>query len=101
MRAVTSMKVAWSQGALMAKVENLEQLVAATTCAAVDVPTADPSGPGYYAIFVKEARALPSPYRERLKQHSTTLIYIGIAEKSLFKRLVEQDLRGKGHSTFF
>jgi hypothetical protein len=36
-----------------------------------------------------------------LVKKQTNLIYIGIAERSLFKRLFEQDLRHKHPSTFF
>jgi hypothetical protein len=36
-----------------------------------------------------------------LKQQGTLLLYIGIAKGSLFRRLVEQDLRHTGPSTFF
>ena len=59
------------------------------------------SVPGYYSIWIDAADELPAPFRDRLIAESTTLIYVGIATQSLRKRLVDQDLHGKSHSSFF
>ncbi len=69
--------------------------------AAARVPIKPPK-PGYYAIFIDDPCTLPSPFQRFLLQKMTRLIYIGIATKSLFQRLVKQDLRHEeGRSTFF
>lgn len=60
-----------------------------------------PAVPGYYAIFVDSRNSFPEPFKTAIKADGSYLIYIGIATKSLKKRLLEQDLRHKGPSTFF
>ncbi len=60
-----------------------------------------PHSPGFYSIFIDDPANLPCPYCTILQGRPTNLIYIGIATKSLQKRLVEQDLRHKSPSTFF
>jgi len=60
-----------------------------------------PQRPGIYSIFIDEPASFPAPFDTLQQQRNTNLIYIGIASKSLFKRLVKQDLRHKGPSTFF
>ncbi len=61
-----------------------------------------PKNFGYYAIFVNSADSLPPLFAEQLRRKDTALVYIGIAEKqTLYERLLRQDLRGIGNSTFF
>lgn len=82
--------------------EHISQiLLAMPQCAAADCEARVPSVPGYYAIFVDKPDSLPQPYSEILKRRNSKLIYAGIATVSLRKRLLEQDLRQKGASTFF
>jgi hypothetical protein len=57
--------------------------------------------PGYYAIFVDEPSSLPDHFRERLRASKTKLIYVGIAERTLRERMVHEDMRGEGPSSFF
>lgn len=56
---------------------------------------------GFYAIFIDDASAVPEPFCDVLRQRETDLIYVGIATTSLATRLLRQDLRQQGHSTFF
>lgn len=56
---------------------------------------------GLYAIFVDSADNLPDPYRHRLLQNATTLIYVGKAGTCLHTRLVLQDLQHRNPATFF
>lgn len=58
-----------------------------------------PSAPGYYTIYVDSADSLP--YSDVLIERGSRLLYVGIAARSLAKRLVRQDLRHLGASTFF
>jgi len=60
-----------------------------------------PQRSGYYSIIIDDPASLPTPFDLLLHQRSTNLIYVGIASVSLLKRLVKQDLRHKGPSTFF
>lgn len=58
--------------------------------------------PGYYAIFIDFEDVLPKTYAKYLHQREDrNLLYIGIATKSLFKRLVQQDLQHNSPSSFF
>ena len=60
-----------------------------------------PDAPGLYAILVESPVSLRSPFGDELENRSTNLLYVGKASGSLKARLVEQDLLGKNHSTFF
>ncbi len=60
-----------------------------------------PNSPGFYAIFVDRADALPPPFANILIDRKTGLLYVGIATVSLLERLVEQDLYHRKASTFF
>jgi hypothetical protein len=55
---------------------------------------------GLYAIRIKKGAVLPEPFNEELDKRDHNIIYIGIATKS-FKRRLNQELRAKGHGTFF
>lgn len=60
-----------------------------------------PDQPGLYALRIKDIKNLPSTFSKELALRKHNLIYIGIASKSLLKRMVRQELRAKGHGTFF
>lgn len=60
-----------------------------------------PDRPGLYAIKVRDRTALPEPFRSLLDGRDNDLIYIGIASTSLLKRFLGQELRARGHGTFF
>ena len=79
---------------------DLERLCAGPECSAAQASARVPSRPGYYAIYVDDATALPSPYSDVLSRTATRLIYLGIATVSLNQRLVQQDLRHQRPSTF-
>ncbi|WP_208711891.1 winged helix-turn-helix domain-containing protein [Sinomonas sp. R1AF57] len=60
-----------------------------------------PNTPGIYAIRVIAAAVLPEPFRSHALSRDDRLIYVGQAKTSLRKRLVDQELRARGHGTFF
>ena len=60
-----------------------------------------PSKPGMYCIRIKNIDALPKPFSTELNKRGHNIIYIGIATKSLNKRMLNQELRANGHGTFF
>ena len=60
-----------------------------------------PAKPGFYCIRIKTVKSLPSPFAEFLVERGHNILYIGIASKSLKRRLYGQELRAKGHGTFF
>lgn len=59
-----------------------------------------PDEPGLYCLRIKDSKALPTSLSAILKERQHNIIYIGIASQSLRKRL-NQELRAKGHGTFF
>ncbi len=59
-----------------------------------------PKEPGIYCLRIKNTTNLPSPFNHELQARNHNIIYIGIASQSLFSRL-QQELRAKGHGTFF
>lgn len=57
---------------------------------------------GLYAIRVREIDALPEPYRAIARERGSDLIYLGEAtRRTLKKRFLGNELRGRGHGTFF
>ncbi|WP_413250213.1 GIY-YIG nuclease family protein [Sinomonas flava] len=60
-----------------------------------------PNAPGIYAIRVIAATVLPEPFRSHALGRGDRLVYVGQAKTSLRKRLVDQELRARGHGTFF
>lgn len=58
------------------------------------------NSPGLYCIRITDIYKLPNPYNEVLNSRGHNILYIGKATKSLKKRL-NQELRAKGHGTFF
>lgn len=69
---------------------------------AADIDGAVPDLPGLYAIRIKDANYLPSPYRAAAVARGTDLLCLGQAtRRTLRHRFVGSELRGKGHGTFF
>lgn len=63
-----------------------------------DVPDAF----GLYAIRVRDIGALPEPFRSIAERRGSTLIYVGEATgQTLRRRFLRNELRGRGHGTFF
>lgn len=60
-----------------------------------------PDLPGLYCIRIKDVEKLNPVFNKYLKQRKHNIIYIGLATKSLKKRFLGQELRAKGHGTFF
>jgi len=60
-----------------------------------------PDKPGIYCMKIINPNNLPIPFREHLIGRNHDIIYIGIASKSLRRRFLNQELRAKGHGTFF
>ncbi len=60
-----------------------------------------PNASGLYCIRISDINKLPSPFNSILKERNHNIIYIGIASQSLSKRFLNQELRAKGHGTFF
>jgi hypothetical protein len=59
-----------------------------------------PLVPGVYSIRLRDGSALPEPFESLLGERSTRLVYIGKAT-SLGGRMLGNELRGRGHGTFF
>ena len=68
-----------------------------------DCSNMDPvkNNPGIYCLRIKNINLLPNKYTKKLLERNHNIIYIGIAERSLKKRFLNQELRAKGHGTFF
>lgn len=60
-----------------------------------------PNRPGLYAIRVRDKSALPHPFGAHAEKRGHDLLYLGLASKSLSRRLLHQELRPRGHGTFF
>jgi len=60
-----------------------------------------PTKPGLYCIRIKNIDGLPEPFNSELEKREHNILYIGIASKSLNKRMLNQELRAHGHGTFF
>jgi hypothetical protein len=56
---------------------------------------------GLYCIRIANLNRLPSPFDQYLRAKGHNIVYIGIARTCLNKRFLNQELRGKGHGTFF
>lgn len=85
----------------MKNAEGSDRFTALPICPATEAFVRVPTAPGYYAIFIDTPDCLPSPFSDLLVQRKTTLVYIGIATRSLRRRLIEQDLLHRAPSTFF
>lgn len=60
-----------------------------------------PSSPGLYCIRIKDPKLFPSPFDGILSSRGHNIVYIGIATNSLSTRFLGQELRARGHGTFF
>ncbi|MBQ4915276.1 hypothetical protein J8L85_12560 [Maribacter sp. MMG018] len=66
-----------------------------------DIDSLVPPKPGLYCICIKNIQMLGPDFSTVLKQRKHNIIYIGMASKSLKTRFLGQELRAKGHGTFF
>ncbi len=66
-----------------------------------DIDQIVPGRSGIYAIRIKNIYELPDTFSGVLNKRGHDLIYIGIASKSLQKRMLGNELRARGHGTFF
>lgn len=57
--------------------------------------------PGLYCVRIKDPRALDAVFLNVLTERNHTILYIGVASKSLRKQFFETELQAKGHGTFF
>lgn len=60
-----------------------------------------PDRPGLYAIRLRDKGVLPEPFKSHSEKRGHDLIYVGIASQSLSRRFLDQELRARGHGTFF
>ena len=60
-----------------------------------------PDKPGLYCIRIIKPKILPTPFSTELENRNHNIVYIGIATQSLYKRMLNQELRANGHGTFF
>ncbi len=60
-----------------------------------------PHNSGFYCIRISDINKLPKPFNTFLADRQHNIIYIGIATENLNKRFLNQELRAKGHGTFF
>ena len=60
-----------------------------------------PEKPGYYCFRIKNIYELPNYFSSELEKRDHNILYIGLASKSLKSRMLNQELRAKGHGTFF
>jgi hypothetical protein len=59
-------------------------------------------GGGYYSIWLNDVEKLNNKeFSQELKKRNSNLLYIGIASKSLYERLYEQELQHLNPATFF
>ncbi len=68
------------------------------------VPAAErriPGESGLYCIRLRSDAKLPATFQNYLKERQHNIIYFGIATTSLMSRFFNQELRAKGHGTFF
>ena len=60
-----------------------------------------PDEPGLYCIRIADSSNLPAPFNTLLAARGHNILYIGIATRSLRKRMLGQELRAEGHGSFF
>lgn len=68
---------------------------------AKDVDGFVPQASGLYCIRIKNVHLLPEPFGTILLERGHDILYIGIASENLYNRFLNQELRAKGHGTFF
>ncbi|WP_339658877.1 GIY-YIG nuclease family protein [Flavobacterium frigidarium] len=79
-----------------------EKLINGTFKKAGDIDHLVTNETGFYCIRLAKDSKLLARYQEHLNNRKHTIIYIGKAEnQSLKKRFLGQELRAKGHGTFF
>lgn len=66
-----------------------------------DIEGKVPDKPGLYCIRINDTSSIPEPFSTILQERNHNVIYIGIASKSLSIRFLGQELRARGHGTFF
>ncbi len=67
----------------------------------IDADTSVPVEPGLYCLRLKTGSKLPPPFQGFLEERNHNILYIGIASQNLRTRMLNQELRAKGHGTFF
>jgi hypothetical protein len=83
-------------------IDLFEWAIACKPVAIREALTELPKTPGIYVICVDFPATLPEPFRSILaKRTPQTLIYIGQASKSLYKRVWEEECLHKSPGTFF
>lgn len=60
-----------------------------------------PDAAGLFCVRIKNPKALDTVFLNVLTERNHTILYIGVASKSLRKHFFEEELRAKGHGTFF
>jgi hypothetical protein len=75
-------------------------LDAASFTLASEIDLTVPDDFGVYAVRLALGSTLPEPFETMLSSRRTRLVYIGKAT-SLKKRMLGNELRGRGHGTFF
>lgn len=79
-----------------------KQLMEGTFKKAGSIDPLVPNQTGFYCIKLAAGAQLPKRYQEHLNTRPHAIIYIGKAEgQTLKKRFLGQELRAKGHGTFF
>lgn len=79
-----------------------EKLINGTFKKAGDIDHKVPDETGFYCIRLAKGSKLNARYHNHLIKRKHAIIYIGKAEnQSLKKRFLGQELRAKGHGTFF
>jgi hypothetical protein len=79
-----------------------EKLLQGTFKKAGSVDNLVPDHTGFYCIKLVNGSQLPERYQIHLKNRKNAIIYIGKAEgQTLKKRFLGQELRARGHGTFF
>lgn len=96
-RSVNTTQVSSVDNSLLEKVlMNEKNFKSAATIDKLISPNA-----GLYCIRITDINKLPKPFNTHLADRKHNIVYIGIATESLQTRFLNQELRAKGHGTFF
>jgi hypothetical protein len=68
---------------------------------ASDIDNIVPTVPGIYIVRINHYSALPKEFRTHQQERGHNILYIGITTTSLRSRFLNQEIRAKGHGTFF
>lgn len=60
-----------------------------------------PESSGLYCVRVADIKAFKKSFCTILNERKHNIVYIGIASKNIRRRFLGQELRAKGHGTFF